>query len=124
MDAGEVLEFRYSDHTWVVISEPAKDGDNVLLVNFSSVKPGVRFDQACVLEAGEHRCITKRTFVYYHFARVEPARELERKISCGEATSPYPPVSPEILKRIREGAAVSKSIKRGYRQLLRDQGLI
>jgi hypothetical protein len=124
VDVGETLFFSYSEHLWIVISDPAKDNGRVLLVNFSSVKPGVPFDPACVLEVGDHPYITQETFVYYRSAQVQSNKDLERQVSSGKIRFPYDPVSPEILKRIREGATKSKFINRGHRKLLEDQGLI
>ena len=124
MDAGETLFFKYSDHLWVVISDPSKDKDNVLLVNFSSVKPGVHFDPACVLYAGDHPFITTNTFVYYDHAQIQSNGALERQVASGTIRIPFGPVSPEVLQRIRDGARTSKFLNRGYRQLLKDQGLI
>ena len=124
MNAGDVLRFQYSSHLWVVISDPAKDRGSVLLANFSSIKSGVQCDPACILNPDDHEYIRKPTFVYYRHAQVLSDSELERRISCGQASCPYPPVSAGVLKRIRDGASASRFIKRGHRQLLEDQGLI
>ena len=125
MDAGEAVKFNWSEHLWIVISDPKQNRGKVLLVNFSSVKPSVRFDDACVVDVGDHPYIKKKTFVYYDKARVATDRGLEKEISSGQAdASAYDPVSDNLLDRIRQGASTSRFIDRGYRQLLKDQGLI
>ena len=85
MDAGEAVKFNWSEHLWIVISDPKQNRGKVLLVNFSSVKPSVRFDDACVVDVGDHPYIKKKTFVYYDKARVATDRGLEKEISSGQA---------------------------------------
>lgn len=64
MDAGEAIKLEWSPHLWIVISDPKQNRDEVLLVNFSSVKSEVPYDPACVVKIGDHPCIRTETFVY------------------------------------------------------------
>lgn len=125
MEAGETIKFRWSPHLWVVVSDPKQNPDEILLVNFSSRKPGVPFDSACMANVGDHAYLRTPSFVYYRFARVASNAALEAQIASGQAdASAWPPVSASLLDRIRKGAGASKFIARKHRQLLKDQGLI
>ncbi len=125
MESGEAITFRWSAHLWVVVSDPKQNPDEVLLVNFSSVKPGVPCDPACIVKIGDHPYITAQSFVYYGYARIATNADLERQIASGQAdAAAYPPVNTDLLDRIRKGAGTSRFIVRKHRQLLKDQGLI
>lgn len=120
MDAGETFLVR---HLWVVVSDPHKNPDEVLLVNLTSVKQGVFCDDACMVDVGDHPFVTTKSFLYYREAKVESNTALERRISANPSIL-REPVSAEFLKRIRDGARKSRFLQNRYKQLLRNQGLI
>lgn len=121
MNAGDTFRFSYSLHLWVVVSEPRLDADNVLLVSFTSNKSWQ--DQSCILGPGDHRYLTKETVFYYAKAKLMTDVELDAMLAAGELTLDDP-VSTAVLGRIREGAARSRRLAGGHRQLLVDQKLI
>ncbi len=122
MEAGETIKFRWSPHLWVVVSDPKQNPDEILLVNYSSRKPGVPFDSACMVNVGDHAYLRTPSFVYYRFARVASNAALEAQIASGEAdASAWPPVSASLLDRMRKGAGVEIHRQEAISSALKDQ---
>ena len=107
MNAGDTFRFSYSLHLWVVVSDPRPDPDSVLLVSFTSNKSWQ--DQACVLQPGDHRYISKETVLYYAKAKLMTDADLDAMLAAGELTLDDP-VSTAILARIREGGGTSRDV--------------
>jgi len=108
------------EHFWMIISDPEIDPERVLMVNFSTWKP--YHDQACVVEAGEHPFVRRRTCVNFPEARVTTDAALEH-LTRAQQIFPQPPLSEVLLRRIREGARGSR-IRLTCLQVLIDQELI
>lgn len=108
-------------HLRVVISDPAVFPETVLFVNFTSYDP--HEDQTVVLGIGDHPFITNRTCVSYSRARIATDAQLEWLKAAGRIVL-HDPVSPELLQRLREGAATSNRAKTEHQELLREQGLV
>ena len=118
--------FRIADrdidaHLHIVISDPAANPNAIVTANFTSWREDK--DQSCVVEAGEHPQISRRSCVDYRRPRLITLAQFERATSLGQIT-PQPPVSGPLLRRILAGAAESAFIPLGNRQILVDQGLI
>jgi len=124
MQEGYTFKFHGSrdDHLWVVISDPLIDADQaVVIVSFTSYREDK--DQTCILQPGEHPFIRKRTIVYYEDAREVPNAHLEGLAATGMLVR-QDDVAPQLLAKIRQGAAESKRIPLGCRKILAEQGLI
>lgn len=121
MNAGDTFKWSFSSHLWVVVSDPERNGDEVLIVNLTECRPWQ--DRSCVLDVGDHPFITKRTCVFYAKAQVFRNAELDAKLSSGQIVL-REPIDQAILARIRAGAAISDRIAFKFRQLLGDQGLL
>ena len=119
MEAGSTFKFGRSTHLWVVVSDPALDRKHVVIANMTS--DGL--DQSCVLEPGDHDFIRHRTFIRYDMARVTSDADLEQLAASG-GIMPHDPVSPDVLQRIREGAAITNRIPFGCKEVLINQSLI
>jgi hypothetical protein len=65
----------------------------------------------------------KDTCIYYARSRVESNVALDALLASGQIIL-CDPVPLAVLRRIRDGAAVSQHLALGHRQLLVDQGLI
>lgn len=107
-------------HLRVVISDPLLDSQRVLIVNFTSWK--YFHDQSCVVEAGEHPRISRKSCVRYDQAVEASDRTLETHVASGDIHL-NKPVSQELLNKIRQGALGSE-LPMKYVKLLQDQGLI
>ena len=121
MEAGETFKRSYGVHLWVVVSDPAKDSQRVLIVNMTTVRN--RFhDPACVLNAGDHREVKHQTYMNYRDSRIVRNSALEAQLSTGQIAV-NEKVSECVLDRIRRGAASSDYIPMAHRELLVEQGL-
>ena len=119
MEAGNAFKYGRQKHLWVVVSDPALDRKHVVIANMTS--DGL--DQSCVLDVGDHVFIEHPTVMRYDRARIESDAALERLVASGSIIL-QDPVSPEVLKRIREGAAITERIPFGCKEVLIDQSLI
>jgi hypothetical protein len=88
---------------------------HVVLVSFTSIHKDAPFDDACVIEAGEHPFIRHRSYVAYRYMRIDPlahiealsARGWQRREDC----------SLMLLKKIIVGAGKSKHISRELKEI-------
>jgi hypothetical protein len=108
-------------HFWVIISDPKKDPDNVLIVSLTTDRQDK--DHSCVLDRGDHPMVTHRTCVDYRRARIVRLAELYAGKDSG-AFLLKDPASPAMVRAIQEGAARSDFLKEAARNLLVQQGFI
>ncbi len=109
-------------HLWVIISDPETDPDNVLIVNLTDAEE--HHDQSCVLDASDHPgVLTKRSCVAYQWAKLTSVDALETALASGLLYT-KPPVSPETLQKILDGARDTDELKNVHREVLREQGFI
>jgi hypothetical protein len=108
------------DHLWMVISDPAADPDRVVVVCFLTWQ--LKYDQACIVEQGEHPFVTHSTCVNYPAARVETDAALER-LKQRAVLKPKVPLSNQLLTRIRRSAENSDIPTEPF-EILRSQGFV
>lgn len=122
MQAGTTfLRADSDDHLWIVLSDPHKDPQNVLLVNMTSAHP--RKERACVLNRGDHPWIRHETCINYGDAVVTTLELLFKARNTG-ALVVQEPLSPSVLTRLWKGAADSTRITIENFDILEDQGLV
>jgi len=125
MRAGDTFRFadkRLEQHLWVIISDPLIDvADPVVIVRLTTNRRGR--DRTCVLQPGDHPFITHETVVDYEEALETSNPCLDGFVGHGHAFL-QEPATPEVLSRIRQGAAVSPRIPEGCKEILIRQGLI
>ncbi len=81
-------------------------------------------DPSCILGPKDYPQFIKHpTCVYYEDTRPISLSVLRSHLAKGRIIK-QPPVTPQVLKKIRDGAAKSKRIATGCREILREQGLI
>ncbi len=73
-------------HLWVILTDSCQHEAN-LLVNVSTLRDGRFHDPACILEPGEHKRITVRSWIEYRRAKAVYSSALIK----GEAAWLYPP---------------------------------
>ena len=79
MKAGDTfLVVKPYNHLYVVISDPAQNCEEVVIVNFTSYSPDE--EQTCILKAGEHPFIKHKTVVRYKDARITSVRKLQQLV--------------------------------------------
>jgi len=110
-----------NDHLFIIISDPEQDPDRIVTANFTSWRADK--DQSCIVLPGDHRFVTRRSCVHYAEDRLIELTRYQQFLASG-AIAVHDPVNDELLNRILDGAAVSKFIPLGNRQILVEQGLI
>jgi hypothetical protein len=122
--AGDAFFIRDRDvdtHLWVVISDPARDAERVVMVSMTTYE--AYKEDVCLLDVGDHPRITHRTCIAYNQARMTTLARLTA-LRDGGQLSVQAPISAEILERIRAGVSRSRQIKYKYVEILLDQGVI
>jgi hypothetical protein len=98
MRSGDTFLFadgREDDHLWMVISDTDQDPQRLVIVRFLSWQE--KYDQACVLNGGEHPFVKHATCVDYPAARIALNTELEALKERGKLKL-RSPLSAELLK--------------------------
>ena len=121
MNAGDTFLLPgVDDHLWAIISDPGADDVCVVVVLFVSWQP--QYDQACVLETGDHPFIKHSTCVQYPGARVVSDARLEQLKRDGKLKL-KDPLSAQLLARIRSCAEDADIPTEAY-EVLRQQGFV
>jgi hypothetical protein len=102
-------------HLWVVVSEPDADR-SVVMVNFTTHRPGA--DGSCVITPADHPFIAVQSVVAYVHARIVPVEAQQRMLADPTTCIPRERISKGCLKRIQEGALVSKMTPGKIRTIL------
>ena len=109
------------EHLYIVISDPVKDADNVVMVPLTTLESWK--DDSCVLHAGEHPNITHDSCIDYRRSQIVPARQIEQSLSEGRIRARQP-ASPTLLSRILLGASETRQLSGVADGILARQGLI
>jgi hypothetical protein len=110
-------------HTWVVLTDPDQDTDQILIVSFTSFTRGIGMDASCVVETNEYSILTNRSCIYYEDIKELSLANLETLSEAGRIQK-RTPVPAELLQRIRDGAMVSDECRVKHKELLIKQGII
>ena len=109
------------NHLFVVLCDPAVfpgygSKPCVVLVNLSTVRPGIPHDSACILSPGCHPFIETESYVRYRDARIYNAADLTQRVAQGLFV-PHQPMAPSVLTSIRAGLYASPFVKREIKLL-------
>jgi len=108
-------------HLHMIISDPAVDPENVVLVNFTT--NAISGDASCPVRGHEHPWLRHDSYVSFAHARVRPLAWLEEMERCGHIVRDAP-LSTELLERIRRASSASTAMPTGAYDVLDQQGLI
>jgi hypothetical protein len=108
-------------HHWVVISDPERDAEHVVLVSVTTYAP--HKEAVCLLDVGDHPAVSHPSCIAYNEARVTTLETLTR-LRDGGHLNLQSPVTLEHLARIRAGVNRSMRIKYKYIEILLDQEVI
>lgn len=89
----------------------------VVLVNFTSVKPGAPIDPACIVEAGQHSFLTHDSYIAYRYAEIRPVFDVEKMVS-DQVWRPAASCNNDLLQRIVDGFSASERVKRFIRDVV------
>jgi len=107
-------------HLWVVLSDPDKDPDRIVLVSLTTLTPDK--EPACLLVRGEHPWVKHDTCVFYQGARLAALKELYKLKDAG-LLKPQEPLSEHVLLRIQKNGGDS-TWDDVYADILIEQGLL
>lgn len=101
------------NHLHVVMNDPVffpeKGYEAVLLVNISSVKPNARFDNTCLIQAGEHPFVRHASYISYADAVVKNSEDLDQFVMQGEVI-PRDAISEALYERVLNGFTSSPRV--------------
>ena len=101
MEAGDTfyLPDKAADgHLWIVISDPRKNPDRVLLVSMTSYD--VDSEDVCLIDAGEHPRVKHKTCICYKPARATSLVNLRRRsVLSRAADNAKPPWTGKLSDR-------------------------
>jgi hypothetical protein len=110
-----------NDHLHVVISDPDKCADRVLIVTVTTLND--EKESVCVFGANEHPWIRRTSCIAFDFARFVTNEQLEKARAAG-LFEMFPPFPDLLLKRIWAGAAESTRLEDQFADLLIEQGFL
>ena len=110
-----------NDHLMVVISD--RNADEAIIVAVTVTTLTATKEQVCTLRPGDHPAISRDSCVSYLHARSIRRAEFERW-QAADLIRVSRPVSAEVLRRIRLGAALSRFIPEAILDVLEAQDLL
>ncbi len=112
------------NHLHILCTDPFFDKHrgrySVLAVNISSVRDSCPFDDACVLQAGDHSFIKHTSYVRYKDAVLMGIDHIQKSITSGDILA-MEDVSDEVFQKVMTGFRVSRSTPRKILKILDEQ---
>jgi len=105
-------------HLFVILNDKCAAGCH-LIVNVTSIYEGVPHDPACILEAGEHPAIKRKSYIRYDMADIQPADRLT-KMTDLRYYQPGDDVSDALLSKIMDGSYETEFIKKRIAKYIDD----
>jgi hypothetical protein len=112
---------KFDHHLWLILSDPEINADKVVIVNLTTHT--LDEEPHCILQKGDHPFIKHKTAIRYRDSKCVALPQLEDLVASGGLRK-HNPLSAAILKKIRDGASLSKYLPEGCRQILEEQGII
>jgi hypothetical protein len=122
MQAGQSFFLKIDPHRWVVVSDPAKDPQRVVFMNFTSTTSR-RHDPTCVITHQEYPSLGHNSSISYADAKTQLLATLQT-LEAKKLLTLSTIVSEMVLSKIRAGATISKRLSGETKDILRAQGLI
>lgn len=88
----------------------------IAMVSSTTLRDGVPYDPACVLEPGDHPFIQNRSFISYRHMRLDGHDHVLAMVNAC-IWAPHQPCSSELLQRIINGVCLSKLTSREYKRI-------
>lgn len=67
-------------HLFVILNDVCRDGCHAL-VSISTIREGQHHDATCIVEAGEHEFVQRKSYIEYRMARIEKSAHLIKCVS-------------------------------------------
>jgi hypothetical protein len=119
---GNTFLFPYAsdDHLWMIISDPDKDPEKVVILRFLSYQE--HYEQTYIAQSGDHPFVKHNTCVDYAAAILVTNSKLE-ELKTSKRLKLKKDLSPQLLANIREAVPRSR-IPLECEKALEDQGLL
>jgi len=104
-------------HLWIILSDPSSADGKFVAANVTDFENN-QGDTTCVLEIGEHPCITKRSVINYSDAQTVDESSLQRLERSGYVEKRQP-LTGHLLAKVQEGALKSDDMPRRLAELVR-----
>ncbi len=106
-------------HLWLLLTDPAADPPEVVMVNLTTYREGV--DTTVILTEKDHSFISHPTVVYFADARRIEVALLYRIVAVAPERLHKESCSPELLEKVRNGLLESNFTPRKIKKYCRDQ---
>lgn len=103
-----------TNHLRIIVTDPDPVGE-VLVVGVTTWKPDS--DESCILNPGDHPFIRHLSRIAYERAHMCSVAVIETAIRNKSART-YEAVSPDVLRRIRDGALATDALPRKLKRQL------
>jgi hypothetical protein len=107
---GDTFLFGQGSHLWVVISDPAKNNGEYVIVNLTT--DVFRAGKECQLDVGDHQWVRQTSYVSYGDARKVTPKEnarIQSLVSQGQVRQHFP-MKQATLQKIISQAKTSNAI--------------
>ncbi|CAB4133044.1 hypothetical protein UFOVP140_23 [uncultured Caudovirales phage] len=110
------------DHLFVIVLGPQQLpnyglANQFIQVSVTTIYPGIPYDQACILNRGEHPFITHQSYVTYRHARIDSDAHLNKMVESG-LWKPHDSCDKIILQKIINGLCQSKLVRQEIKILM------
>jgi hypothetical protein len=122
MELGDTFVLAALDkHLWVICSDPCKDHDNVVIINFTTYT--IDEEDVCILDSGDHDFINHKTAMRYRDAKAVKLAELD-KLEKSNMLSLRQRASASLMQKVWLGASLSVRIPIRCMKILLNQSLL
>ena len=83
MEIRDCFRGGYGDHLKIIVSDPAKDFDNLLIVSVTTFREGKFHDPSCFLNPGDHPFIKHKSYVAFQHAKTRSNTDLNSLLGSG-----------------------------------------
>lgn len=88
----------------------------VLMASTTTIRDGIPYDPACVLNVGDHPFIQRASYIAYRYIRLDPVAHIEHMVRSA-SWLPRESCGAELLQRVVAGVHLSKLTPREFKRL-------
>ncbi len=115
-----LIPYNNINHLFVIVTGKCGNGQH-LIVNFTTVRPNIAHDPACIVEAGDHPFIKAQSYALYRSADIQDADRLTKMVGL-QYYKPQNDASDALLIKMRAGIRGSQYTPRRIINYFDDHG--
>jgi hypothetical protein len=104
------------EHRWVIV---AMRGNEILLVNITSIKPDIAHDPTCILGRGDWPVLTNPSYVIYQWSQLTTIPSLKAELD-NRAINIFCTVPAAVLARMQKGCLDSIRCQPRHKKFMAD----